>query len=149
MEGDAVNMTNTRRNRRSLLQRVYGFWARRLSMPFDFASTICAALQIGQDPIASRKPRLPAQCATPRVVTFLFLPRNLQEEILRLLPTKDRYAPDALRPPDCPLCGETSCQHRVREVPLVCTQLTTTTRADSPIWEELLIDEQVLGTCLK
>ncbi|KAL3143775.1 hypothetical protein ABBQ32_003604 [Trebouxia sp. C0010 RCD-2024] len=119
-------MTNSHCHRRNLLQRVYRFWARRLSMPFGIASSLCAALQIGHNPHVSRKARLPAQCVAPKAVTFLCLPRNLQEEILRLLPTKDR----------------------VRAVPLVCTQLTATTRADCPIWEELVIDAQVLGTCL-
>ncbi|KAL3144800.1 hypothetical protein ABBQ38_001910 [Trebouxia sp. C0009 RCD-2024] len=120
-------MANARCHRGNLLQRVYRFWARRLSMPFGIATTVCAALQIGHNPHVSRKARLPAPCAMPQVVTLLCLPRNLQEEILKLLPTKDR----------------------VREVPLVCTQMTATTRAVGPVWEELVLDAKVLGTCLR
>lgn len=80
-------MTNNRRDKRNMLQRVYRFWARRVPLPFDVANAVCAALQNHYGP---KKVRLPAQCATPRAVTLLCLPRNLQEEILRLLPTKDR-----------------------------------------------------------
>lgn len=67
--------------RGTLLQRVCRFWARRVPLPFDIAMTVCAALQHH-----SRR------CTTQRIGTcpMLCLPRNLQEEVFRLLPTQDR-----------------------------------------------------------
>ena len=78
-----------RHQRESLLQRVYQLWTRPLLMPLDIACNVFAVIRNHADAKKLRL-QLPARHASARPVTFLCLPKILQEEIFKLLPTKDR-----------------------------------------------------------
>ncbi|KAL0023393.1 hypothetical protein WJX79_003417 [Trebouxia sp. C0005] len=101
------------------------YWVSAQYMPLDLAAGVYPALPRSNDP---KRKKLPVGLApfTP-VANLISLPDPLLEQILQLLPTKDRLS----------------------HIPLVCTHTAILSSQAGAVWDEVVIDAEVASVPLK
>ncbi|KAL0049211.1 hypothetical protein WJX82_008853 [Trebouxia sp. C0006] len=101
------------------------YWVGVWPMPRVLAAGVHPVLRQPNDP--KRAKLSVAETPFSQVANFMSLPDPLLEQILQVLPTKDRLL----------------------HVPLVCTHMANLSSHPVAVWEEVVIDAAVIGTSLK